>query len=382
MSSKDTDLFARLNALRPTPISLDKNRTVLPSTPQSDPSALKSLHDPLDQEALELGPDTDPILDLAARFQKLGDPSTRKANKPVRARVPVKAISEGVGGDDVEIQFGRRPSGEEDEDDRTLEELLKELGGGPQEWGVDAEEERNVGRMVEDIRRILPDVISRDIEQDTNKKLPGDTSKLGPQPGLIKLEEEDNREQDAIDEQEADDYIAKVLAELELEKNESKPERTSNGDGSGDEEENTSMSEPKRAPVPEDDPIFDLPNAPTAQLVTPPSPSDFNAATTVDDALTARMNALSLPSAPSFVPAKKPIKVSKNKSNLPKYTDEEIDSWCIICNEDATVRCLGCDGDLYCKTCWKEGHIGPEAGYEEKKHKWTKYEYKSNKSGT
>lgn len=28
-----------------------------------------------------------------------------------------------------------------------------------------------------------------------------------------------------------------------------------------------------------------------------------------------------------------------------------------ICNKDAAVRCKGCDGDLYCRQCWAEGHM-------------------------
>jgi len=34
--------------------------------------------------------------------------------------------------------------------------------------------------------------------------------------------------------------------------------------------------------------------------------------------------------------------------------------WCVICNEDASVRCLGCDGDLYCSACYKEFHVGED----------------------
>lgn len=49
--------------------------------------------------------------------------------------------------------------------------------------------------------------------------------------------------------------------------------------------------------------------------------------------------------------------------------DKDVDNWCIICLDDATVRCLGCDGDLYCANCWKEGHVGEDAGTEERSHK-------------
>lgn len=103
------------------------------------------------------------------------------------------------------------------------------------------------------------------------------------------------------------------------------------------------------------------------------------------------------PSVPTTAPTKKgelgpPPRAPGQGWNIPGFNDardEDLDSWCStssrsvggrkltsgICNKDAQVKCLGCEGDLYCRECWDEGHgpgPGKEKGHKALKFTWTR----------
>ena len=79
---------------------------------------------------------------------------------------------------------------------------------------------------------------------------------------------------------------------------------------------------------------------------------------------------LQLPSAPTSKPVTQGV---RHPAANTTYSDKEVDSWCAICCADAEVKCTGCDGELYCWSCWKEGHTGAEVGWEERRHKYVKF---------
>ncbi|KAH6879078.1 hypothetical protein BKA58DRAFT_333561, partial [Alternaria rosae] len=358
-SSTDDDLLARLNALKTSSVSLETNYSA-PIAPRNPPN---------------------PTDDLAARFARLGSASPSGSPQPSRttstnnAGAPVAApgapsylegIAQGVGGSNVEFN---------EEDEKSLEELLGELNGAVgdrRDWDVSKEEQQDVGKLLKDMRKILPEVELTDWESIEINVGSGEVGRAKEDTESRDEDEEEEEGKKRTEDDEADDVIARVMAELEISKKYDPPSPPSEDDKSESGYRKNSSKEDTT------DDGFTLPSAPNAL-----PEDDFASSQAIEDAFTARMAALAapspcqtdslgLPSAPSFAPRNKP----PVSTNLQKQVDDEIDTWCIICQDDATLKCLGCDGDLYCQNCWMEGHRGESAGFEEKRHKAVLYKKK------
>lgn len=380
----DDDLLARLNALKKSSVSLDTdyNASIAPTTP---PTA------------------TD---DLAARFARLGSaspsasPQLSRTTSTTARGAPLAApgapsylegVAEGLGGGNVEFN---------DEDEKSLEDLLGELKGtvgDKSEWDLSQKEQQDVGKLLKDMKRILPEVVNSRA-QDANARRQG--THQAPQEGLTDWESieinvgdgavtagNDDAEHDdgyggagkkPTEDEEADDVIARVMAELEISRKYDPPSPPPRYEDIDRKDEKVSGN----PDVPHGSSGLELPSAPTDI-----PEDDFERTKAFEDAFTARLAALSapspsqtdslgLPSAPSFSPRKKPPVAS----NLQKRIDDEIDTWCIICQDDATLKCLGCDSDLYCQRCWNEGHRGETAGFEERTHKAVLYARKKKQA--
>ncbi|KAF4636851.1 hypothetical protein G7Y89_g1227 [Cudoniella acicularis] len=418
--SYDQHLLDRLNALKKSTISLDSSQT---------PSITKT-----PKEA-------NPEVDLSARLRSLrngtSSPSPSPSPSPSRApasasasqtpsRNPKKAASSQVPSTSSFLSPGSLDQEQEQEtdpildqvalDDKTLDELLADLGG--EEWAeVKPEDEGEMGRLLEEARGILftsadndnggnDDITSSDPKSEEKKKTSSGGDGAGyltrdldmsvfalddddgdddddddrgeergnedGKEGANKVEEKAKKRGGLKDEsREVQEVIARFMDEAKLVRVPS-PDREDGNDSSA----------PRAEGEEGEDPSFSLPSAPST-LPDPLPQQTLRTKKSLDfeTALLSRMAALKgpsssssqdplgLPSAPTSKPISKEVKEGWRKG----ITDEEIESWCVICQDDATIRCQGCDGDLYCANCWREGHMGPDVGYEERLHRWVKW---------
>lgn len=265
-------------------------------------------------------------------------------------------------------------------DDKTLDELLAELDRDDQ-WKLNPDDPDDIQKLLDEAKLAMPsdvpgsktspeggekeettgkskngkEYLTKDLDMSVFALDDGDGDSGRPDEQRSKLEDESR---------EAQDIVAKLMDEVALEKANEPPDSGESSKLSAKDDEG-------------DDGDFSLPSAPS-KLPEPSTTESSKESLDFESDIAARMkalrglgatNELGLPSAPTFKPIDKPAKGVMKKT----FTDDEIESWCIICQDDATVKCLGCDGDLYCANCWKEGHMGPDVGWEERKHKWTKF---------
>lgn len=115
------------------------------------------------------------------------------------------------------------------------------------------------------------------------------------------------------------------------------------------------------------EPVSTVPSSEADRLPAHPAPASLDsfASLVFPSIPDLPLPSLAIPSAPNAAPS-----IVKSTTKAPGYSDHDIDSWCIICCANANVKCFGCDGELYCWGCWREGHVGEDVGLEEKSHVW------------
>lgn len=194
---------------------------------------------------------------------------------------------------------------------------------------------------------------------------------------------------------EADDVLSKAVDEAEWEKANEPPQRQSQPDSPVHDTEASGQDHAADESTAaqnygKDDP-FNLPTVPYNLQDQPglaeesQEDADFAAfitsrmaalkvntppARTLPSAPNSDVDAFGLPTAPSFAPADRPAPGLVKRVG---YTDEDLKTWCVVCLEDGAIKCVDCDGDVYCARCWKEMHVGPSAGYDERGHRWEKF---------
>lgn len=300
MAEKDDDheLLRRLKALKPdTAVFFD--------------SQLGRSQPPLECEDHEAE-------DLIARFRRLGG----------------RHDSEQIHGMDLVLE-----SANDAEDNRTFNELIKNAAE-DDEWMLHSSEGRQASMLLEEAKHALED-------GDKPRKDIRNGSNTFDQPT-----EKDIQQYDLSEQQEAEEYMLKALAEAHTDTQSQCSIPSSRSRSQSRASNKMSIDS------------LDFPTAPT-ELPCAPSTTSCGACALI-----------ALPNAPTAQP-----KEYVPRPQISPFSDEQMETWCIICNDDATLRCLGCDGDLYCTNCWWEGHKSDDAECQFTKHEAVKYEIKRRSLG-
>lgn len=250
-------------------------------------------------------------------------------------------------------------------DDDTLQELLADVTP-DEEMGTAGTHEPS-DEQVKALLEQLADDIPKDVESQTKNKgsdEEGDSDDSDSEAMKRKVKDVMERYQDE----------AEMEASHDEKDSEDKDFQDPHGEAIHDSTEATDLGLPD---VPSD--LQDLPSSPSAAKQGTPDLDDIAARMAALRAPSHNTDgggddddddggSLGLPSVPTSRPSAKRSAVSRLQTRT-KYTDDDVDSWCTVCLEDATLRCLGCDGDGYCARCWREMHVGPAAAFDDRSHR-------------
>ncbi|KAI8269346.1 Abscission/NoCut checkpoint regulator [Colletotrichum sp. SAR 10_98] len=261
-------------------------------------------------------------------------------------------------------------------DDQTLEDLLSDEDLGSQEqWNFDPKaESAKVNALLEELSKASPAQHVPDSTDDGN--------------GGGKARDADDSDGEEMT-KEVETLLSQALDDARLNTQpEDVPDPPSKHQGAADEAGEDQQGDgdpgfslpsvPSTIAAPKSDKVHDDGSLPGLSL--PSVPSGQPKHEDLDDDLAARMAALGglgapseggmgLPSVPTFQPADRAVKRLTSKAG---YTDEDADTWCTVCLEDATLQCLGCE-DVYCARCWHEMHVGPVAAFDDRTHKAVRF---------
>lgn len=300
-----------------------------------------------------------------------------------------------------------------DTDDKTLDEILDSLVIEDDHWSVsdDDQDPENAKQVEELLAKLRDDPGTSILPSPPGRKPGGDQENKDDDDDD---DEDDNSEGDVMT-KEVNQILSRTLDELNLDPASTEedkedatsypdpeislptvPQDTTTASPPDDNNNNNTDSDTNLPDLPatphdfKDSTTTDLtlPTVPTA--LHDPAPPNTNTSSTSTDPFESSIanrlaalkgpghkplvtDALGLPSAPTSQPADVPGGLLRPRSG---YTDADQKTWCVVCLEDGTIRCLDCEdgGEVYCARCWREMHVGPAAGYDERGHQWEKFD--------
>lgn len=384
--SYDQDLLSRLNALKKSSITLETDECVdqIISLPNAAPQ-LKFCRPTLSIPKTRSTPETD----LASRLRSLRDgvgttPSpTSSPNARATTNIDAKA-SNPPKASPAPQAAPLHPESTSRITTNDIKPFITKLEPSP-DLTPQAVDETEIHSVLTEARKVLSlgnqkGFDSAKTSTPTGHPLP---LKAQRQPGISDSDSGPDSADEEEQSREADDILAQLLEELELEGQDTSERDPGTGTEATTDEHGHKDYKATATAAPahdnnENEEDIDLPGVPQQDPDPgPPRPKAEQPPDDFEKSIAARLAALKsssaidslgLPSAPTSAVGRR-----SSSSTGKAWRDETLETWCAICHDGATVVCHGCEEMLYCARCWKEGHMGADAGWEEKGHEWSKY---------